>query len=199
MSRFFETIKICDKVPCNLTRHNQRVNYTREALYGLKDPIMLEDWVIIPEDLCRGTYKCRVVFDPDPTEISFTPYKPPVFKTVRLVHDDTISYPFKLVDRQCIDYHKSPVQGDEVIFVKNDEVTDSSIANVVFSDGYGYFTPSHPLLPGTQRSKLLSEQRVNETIIRIGDIPKYRSFCFINAMMEFKDATWYPVSTFLRD
>ena len=194
MSRFFETIKICDKVLYNLPSHTQRVNNTREALYGLKEPIILEDWIIVPDDLCRGTYKCRVVFDPDPIEISFTPYKPPVFKTVRLVRDDTISYPFKLVDRQCIDCHKTTIPDEEVIFVKNDEVTDSSIANVVFHDGAGYYTPSHPLLPGTQRSKLLSEQRVIETIIRTGDISKYRSFCFINAMMEFKDATWYPVS-----
>lgn len=194
MSRLFETIKVRDRVLINTAFHNQRLNHARQVLFGMNEPVRLEDWVIIPGDLCMGVFKCRVVCDPDPGEIQFTPYKAPQFRTVMLVRDDNIEYPFKLTDRKCIDNHKYAVPADEVIFVKNDEITDSSIANIVFADGTAYYTPANPLLAGTQRAKLISLGIVKERVIRPGDLWKYSRYCFINAMMEFDDAKWLPVA-----
>jgi 4-amino-4-deoxychorismate lyase len=195
MSPLFETIKVRDRQLINTGFHNQRLNEARRVLFGVNEPIMLEDWIIIPRDLCLGTYRCRVVCDPDPGEIKFTPYKPPVIRTIRLIRDDQLEYPYKVTDRQHINIHKDSSGTDEVIFVKHDEITDSSIANLVFSDGRGYYTPLNPLLRGTQRAKLLSEGRVEERLIRPEDLKGFREFCMINAMLEFENATWLPVSS----
>ncbi len=83
---------------------------------------------------------------------------------------------------------------DDVLIIKNGWVTDSSYANILFFDREQWWTPSTPLLAGTQRAKLLEEKRIFERPIRPSDLKKYQSFKLVNAMIPFDLAKIIPIS-----
>ncbi|MCA1759522.1 MAG: aminotransferase class IV, partial [Bacteroidales bacterium] len=76
---------------------------------------------------------------------------------------------------------------DDIIIVKNGCITDSSFANIVFFDGVKWWTPDTPLLPGTQRAKLLEENKIFECRITPKDISIYSKVGLINAMNDLNE------------
>jgi 4-amino-4-deoxychorismate lyase len=91
--------------------------------------------------------------------------------------------------------HKQKGNADDVLIIKNNEVTDTSFANVIFFDGNRWVTPKHPLLPGTQRAFLLENGIISEAVIKFSDIPAFQKIRIINAMIRFEDRLEVKVNT----
>ena len=186
MSRLIESIKLLDGKFHNLFYHEQRMIRSMQDLFGIEHDINLEKLLSsldVPE---KGLYKCRVEYDDSTTDIEFVPYQPKVIKSLRLVHNNRISYAFKFADRKGIDkLYAQRGDCDDILIIKQNNVTDSSISNIVFRAGNDWLTPFHPLLKGTMRQKLIDENKIRPEKILESDIRSFTSFKLINSMMEF--------------
>jgi 4-amino-4-deoxychorismate lyase len=186
MSRLIESIKVLDGKFQNLFYHEQRMIRSMQDLFGIEQDINLEKLLSsldVPEE---GLYKCRVVYDDSTTDIEFVPYPPRLIQTLKLIHHNRISYEFKFADRKAIDkLYGQRGECDDILIIKGDKVTDSSISNIVFRTGNDWLTPFHPLLKGTMRQKLIDENKIRPEKILESDIPSFQSFKLINSMMEF--------------
>lgn len=186
MSLLVESIKLKDGEFFNLSYHEHRMNRSLKMLCGNEDFLDLEEFLSNVNKPPKGLYKCRIVYDEISREVEFHPYQPKVINRVRIVEHDRINYEFKYVDRKQIDrLFELRKDCDDILIVKRGYVTDASFANVVFRRGKHWVTPWAALLKGTQRQKLLDENRIEEEDIQLEDIRSFDSFKLINAMVEF--------------
>jgi 4-amino-4-deoxychorismate lyase len=184
MCRFIETIQVNNKKLQRLAFHNFRFNETRKHFFNLPE-INLADIIQIPDSVDNSIHRCRIVYSREIVNISFSPYTSKTINTLKIVEHNTIDYTYKYADRTIIDQLVAQ-RGDcdEILIVKNGLITDTSIANVVFTDGKIWDTPLSPLLNGTHRRRLLDEKRIEEKEIRIADINRYTHIRTINAMLD---------------
>lgn len=189
---FIETIRITEGRVASLSYHQQRVNKTLadHALPPLDISALLCDLPLsIPKPVCR----CRITYATDSVQICFLPYTPLLRKRVRIVRNDKISYPYKYADRTQLEEIVRFADGDDVIIVKGNMFTDSAVANLVFENKKGLFTPATPLLKGTERQRLLDMGIISLREISLDELNEYEYIHFINAMMPF--GTMPPIST----
>ena len=163
-----------------------RMNNARRDLFNSKDSINLNE-IVLPEEVSNETYKCRVIYSENIISIDFQPYIKKRVQSLRIVHDNRISYSYKFEDRSRITRLLSSVETDEILIVKNGLITDTSYSNVVFSDGKNYLTPAAPLLKGTKRAKLIDDKIIYEDEIRLGDLHKFKFVYLINAMLDLDE------------
>ena len=83
-------------------------------------------------------------------------------------------------------------KGCEAIFVKDDLITDSSIANIACLIDNQWLTPKTPLLQGTCRQRLLDEKKLILADISVEDFNKAKKLAFFNALTGFYEL---PIST----
>jgi len=180
--QLLETIQIKNGQFQNIEYHNTRFNTSRLELFGLNDFQYLENLIKIPSECSEGIFRCRVVYEKDIQELTFTPYIYKEIKTLKLVDIGDWDYSYKFADRSfmnnLLDENKN---FDEVIMTQHGFITDCTIANLAFWDGKNWFTPSTPLLKGTKRQQLLDKQEIIEKDIRAEDLGKYEGVCLINA------------------
>ena len=188
MCLLFETIKLKDGVFFNLPYHFNRMNASRKILFRTETCILPETLLTVPVSCQQGIFKCRVVYDHYIHSIEFVPYAARKIKTLQIIHDDNIKYPFKFADRSNFQNLKSKVNADEIIIVKKGWLTDTSFSNIVFYDGNKWLTPASPLLNGTKRQELLEKGIIYEKKIRIGDLKNYSKVRLINAMLDFENS-----------
>jgi 4-amino-4-deoxychorismate lyase len=197
MSRLIESIKLQDGKFINLFYHEQRMGYALAKLFGADQKIVLSEILerySYPE---KGLFKCRLVYDASMWEVSFVPYVPRNIRRIRVVDDNTISYPYKLEDRvQLQRLYDRRGECDDVLIIKAGKVTDCSFSNIVFRSGGKWFTPASPLLKGTMRQNLLDKKIIHEREILKTDISGFETFKIINAMLEF-DSAEIAVSEFV--
>lgn len=199
MSLLVETIKVENGTLLNISFHNERMMRSLFGVFGLRNEPDLEKIINVPEFARKGVYKCRVVYDDKTTKIEFLPYIIRSVRSLKLVVDDKISYPYKYIEKDNI-HILMEMRGncDDILIIKKGMVTDSSYANVVFKDLNGnWVTPSTYLLPGTQRASLLHNGIINETRITYRDINKYIEVKLINAMIRLDDTEGIPVSNII--
>jgi 4-amino-4-deoxychorismate lyase len=170
----------------NLEYHQRRVDHAFRSLFRRR-----------PHDLARllesvqppptGCWKCRVEYDETAARSELIPYTPRLVEKLLTVHDDWISYPHKFRDRSAIDRWFG-LRGtcDDILIIRNGEITDTSIANIVFRRGDDWYTPSNPLLPGTMRQLLIDTGIIRPIVIRKEDISWFESFRLINALIGFE-------------
>ena len=186
MSLLIESIKLLDGKFCNLFHHEQRMLKALSTLCGYEEDFNLEHFLLgttFPE---KGLFKCRIVYDEATKEVEFIPYEPKPVQKLRIVEHDRISYEFKYRDRKAIDrLFDLRKDCDDILIVKKGLVTDSSYSNIVFRSGKQWFTPWAALLKGTQRQKLIDENKIIPEEIKAGDIRSFDTFKLINAMLEF--------------
>ena len=186
MSLLIESIKLQDGEYKNLFYHEQRMNRALRLLCGADSYFELEEFLKKFEAPKDGLYKCRLVYDENSTEIEFVPYELKTIQTLRVVEHDRINYEFKYKDRKTIDrLYDLRKDCDDILIVKRGFVTDSSYCNILFRQGKRWYTPWSALLKGTQRQKLLEQNKIIEEDIRTADISSFESFKLINAMFEF--------------
>lgn len=180
-----ETIRTRNRQLENIHYHNERFNKTRKELFGESEKNDLQKIIKIPADLPRSVHKCRILYNAEIHKIEFIPYRIKKIKTIELITDDEIKYPFKYADRSALQKLKNKSLADEIIIVKNGLLTDTSYANLVFFDGEKWLTPATPLLPGTMRAKLIALGKIREENIRPTDLRLFKKLKLINAMLGF--------------
>lgn len=190
---FLETIKIKDGIPCNLAYHLRRMQETSERFFS-SHPKPEKEQLLPPPDLCKGVVKCRILYDSEIQEITHTPYRFRTIRTLRLVEDDTINYPFKYADRYALDKLLLQKEDcDEILIVKQGMITDTSYSNVVFEKDRILYTPSSYLLNGTKRQFLLENKIIRECPIHQRDIRQFDRIYLINSMISPEDNISLPV------
>lgn len=183
MFHLFETIKVTDDVIHQLPWHQQRVDKSFMALYGTSNSFKLRSTIIIPPEYKKGTIKCRFEYNETSFQVECSPYIPRAINTVKIVHALPLEYPYKYTDRTGINsLFEQRGECDEILIVKNGLITDTSIANIMFTDGISWFTPSLPLLPGTCRARLLDSGYLKIANITIDNYARFTHFKLINAM-----------------
>lgn len=184
MCLFIETIRIENGVINHLDYHNERLNRTRAAFFHQLAPLNLVDYLRPP--LEEGTFKCRVAYDHSVREVTYAPYLMRPVASLRLVVSDAIDYSYKSSDREALNrLFSQRGEADDVLIVRKQLLTDTSIANIALYDGRAWYTPEHPLLKGTQRAALLHRKLLQEADICVEQLFTYSHLALFNAMIDF--------------
>ncbi|MFH1194437.1 MAG: aminotransferase class IV [bacterium] len=201
MSLLFETIKIVNRQPQNLSYHNERMNKARRDLFGICEAVDLENIISVPSDLFGGVYKCRVVFNTEIREVNFEKYEPRKINGLKLVECNEINYDYKYTDRSKFEILKRECNcrsDEDIVVVKNGLMTDTSFSNIVFKKHDKWLTPSKPLLEGTQRAKLLKEGAIFPAVIHITELNNFEEIGLINAMINLEDRIKLTINSISR-
>jgi len=189
MKSCLETLPIRHAQLPDLRDHQARMNQARHQLYGLTEPLFLETAIQLPDSLDPAlTYKCRVTYGEHIQKIEFEPYQPRPVHTLKLVQADPLDYAHKYSDRTAINNlfaQRGPA--DDVLMLRDGLLTDTSYANVALFDGTRWYTPARPMLPGTQRARLLRDDILQTTNIRPADLPDFQHIRLINAMLVWEN------------
>ena len=179
--QLLESLQVIDGQFQHIQYHNQRFNTSRLELLNIDEKTDLSKSIKIPSDCREGIFRCRVIYEKDIQEVTFTPYLYKVIKSLKLIDIGDWDYQHKYADRSFMkQLLENNPEVDEVIMTKNGFITDCTIANLAFYDGKNWFTPSTPLLKGTKRSQLLHRALITERIIKVEDISQYEGVCLIN-------------------
>lgn len=177
-----ETIKIENCKIYNILYHQKRFDDSRYKLFYTKDKMDLKDFIDPPKN---GLFRCRVLYNKEIRNIEYIPYVPKIFKKFKVIPSD-IEYPFKYANRSDLEELRAKYPDfDEIIIEKNGLLSDTTISNIAFFDGYEWITPASPLLNGTMRAKLIDEGFLKVKDIKANEIKNYTKFALINAMMGF--------------
>jgi 4-amino-4-deoxychorismate lyase len=183
MIRLIESIRIFNGRISHLNLHENRCNESRAKLWDLSNAINLRKKMIIPTNFLDGLVKCRIVYSQEIEEISFQKYQIRSINKIKIIHSDTISYPFKFEDRKELDtLYENRMDGEEIMIVKNGKITDAYYYNYVFQKGKEYFTPEQPLLEGVRRSSLILQKKIIKKDIFVAEIKEFDALHLINAM-----------------
>jgi 4-amino-4-deoxychorismate lyase len=166
-------------------------------LFGVEDKLDLRDFIILPDGLDSGIYKCRIVYAQTVQQVELLPYIPKRIQTLRLVFNDTIQYEHKYLDRLYFDKLLQSAYADDILIVQHGLITDSSYANVVFYDGKNWVTPARPLLFGTKRQVLLERGVIQQREIACTDLNRFTHIALINAMLDLGDIPFISTENIL--
>ncbi|AFL68993.1 aminotransferase class IV [Sulfurospirillum barnesii] len=182
ISPCFETIKVQDGYLYHLAFHQARFDKTRHALYGAKESIRLSEHLTPPKE---GLYRVRVEYTSGIEKVEYFPYVPRLFERFLVMERDELSYAYKYCDRTLL---ATDLQGkfDDVIFTCKDVLKDTSIANIALLIDGQWYTPTHPLLEGTTRARLLLSGFLKEAPLRRQSLQKAQKFAIMNALIGFK-------------
>lgn len=189
MFQFLETIAIIDKVPQHVEFHQKRIEKC--------SLVHLSPFLNIIKVPTFRKYKLSILYNETQIEkFQLTPYSPSTIKKFKILIDNDIEYSFKYADRSQFDQLKSKAQGcDEVIIIKNGEVTDTTFSNLLFWDGVKWITPEHPLLKGTCRDRLLKNGLISTQKISVNQLSTFSKMMLINAMLDFDEERVIPIDS----
>lgn len=195
MYRLVETIRIEDGKPMHLYWHQKRLEISFRKLFRSKTEFNLRKLIKVPDEFLTGTVKLRFLYDDTHYKTEFSAYLPIQIKSLKLIESDSIAYPLKFIDRSNIESLSNKKEDcDDILIVKNNFLSDTSFANIVFFDGNKWFTPNDPLLKGTCRERLLHHGKIIEMPIKPADLLQFQSFRIINAMLDFDRQTAIDIS-----
>ncbi|OQA97080.1 MAG: hypothetical protein BWY22_01447 [Bacteroidetes bacterium ADurb.Bin217] len=187
MFQLIETIRIQNGNPVNLTQHQTRMDRSIFELFKTKNNIQLQNIIEVPNEAQQGIWKCRIIYNIEIHEISYTPYIYRNIKSLQIIEASNIEYPYKYSDRnefETLLYKKQ--DADEILITKNGYITDTSYTNIIFFDGTQWVTPKTYLLPGTQRAFLLQNNKIQEKSIHKNDILKFKKARMINCFLDLE-------------
>lgn len=140
-------------------------------------------------------YKLKLYYNESNFMYSLKRYHRTLIKLFRFKNIGPYDYQFKWTDRRMInELANSSKEDQETIFLNEGYLTDSSLANIILSDGRLWWTPEKPLLCGTMRAVLLKENKIQCKSIHYSELSSYESFKLINALNSFDEAFHYPIS-----
>jgi 4-amino-4-deoxychorismate lyase len=186
MSQFIESIKLLNGEFYRLKLHQERINQIFDDFFPQHKAINLSHLIenqIVPKE---GFFKMRIVFDSEIKNIEFLMYQLPIISSLKLIETELQSTYYKSAEREKINIaFSNRGKCDDILFVKNGLITDTSYCNVAFFDGENWFTSKIPLINGTQRKNLLQKKIIIEKDLTVNDIVSYQSICLFNSMIEF--------------
>jgi len=183
MCQLLETVRIENFVPENLKFHQQRMDYAARKLWNNTAPDLAKfiEYQVLPGP---GVYKCRICYDQKQIMADFQKYTIRSVRSLKLIQADSLDYGFKYADRSSIEaLFGQRGQADDVLFLRNGLITDTSYANVALLKDNQWYTPAKPLLNGTMRQFLLESGILKETDISSDQIMEFSTIRLINAMM----------------
>jgi 4-amino-4-deoxychorismate lyase len=184
VSTLLETVRIEDGIAYHLPYHEARMRHAVHTLYGKTLDINLSAYIQPP--VPTGIWRCRILYDTRIRDISYHPYQPRTIRRLKMVPTD-IDYAFKYADRSAFEkFCETYADYDDIIFIKNGFITDTTIANLAFFDGKRWLTPDTPLLEGTTRARLLDEGKISQAQITSDSIFNFQGVALMNAMVGFK-------------
>jgi 4-amino-4-deoxychorismate lyase len=194
MSQFFESICVKNGVAENLSFHQARVQKTLQAFDAFQNNISLEAIVQQLTLPTIGLFKLRISYDLNGNhEAKQTPYQYKQINQFALVDIKGCRYDYKYENRDWINEFLIQSGTDEIIMHDDGWIKDCSYTNIVFFDGANWVTPESPLLPGTQRAKLIQEGVILPKALHVKDLSGFVKFKCINAMMHWETAVEYSV------
>lgn len=177
-----ETIRCENGIPLHLSYHQERCNRSLSFLQIDKNYNLFS--LITPPK--SGVYRCRFLYDAEGYSIEFHPYTPKVFRSLKLITNDTLEYPLKFSERKILNHlFEKRDTSDDVLIVKDNLLTDTTIANIALQIDGCWLTPEAPLLRGTTRERLLNEGFLTCASLSRNDIPKASKIAIMNAMIGF--------------
>lgn len=180
MPLFLETIRVDEGVPCQLELHQRRVEETLRAFYPFAHISLLD---FLPRVDGTNRAKWRIVYDYKVREVSLTPYIPRPIASLCVIETEE-EYEYKSAERQWIDEaFAQRGEADDVLFVRDGLITDTSICNVALFDGEDWLTPAQPLLKGTMRRSLLQAGVLKEAPIAVANLFSYSKIRLFNALL----------------
>lgn len=192
MCRFIETIRIENGNAHNLDAHERRMNQTRKVFFQNGSDMQLSS--LLTPSLYSERTRCRIEYDEEIVRIEYIPYQLRPVYNIKAIQSDTLDYRFKYADRSVLDHlFKQKGNADEIIIIQDKRLTDTTICNIALWNGQEWITPAEPLLRGTMREKLLSEQKITKGTIHIEELNKYQRIRLFNAMIDFGEVE-LPVS-----
>jgi 4-amino-4-deoxychorismate lyase len=169
--------------------HNERMNRTRFDLFNCSDKINIGDFIQIPEKMLGAKVKCRIVYSIEIISVEYENYIIKPVNSLKLLFDDGINYQYKFLDRkELVLLLGLRENADDILIVKNNQITDTSYANIIFRKDAQWFTPSQPLLPGTRREFYIRSGIVIPIEIRPEDLSDYEDARIINAMISIEES-----------
>lgn len=173
--------------------HQKRMNETFSH-FGKECKIDIYSLFVNLEHDEDGLYKFRIEYDVDNNfKTQIIPYAISEHDDFELVIDNEIDYSFKSADRMQFQKLKSDSEADEIIIIKENQITDTSYSNLLFLKDKIWFTPKTYLLNGVMRQSLLSSKKIEETEITINNIKDFSHFQLINALNDFDEMFIYPI------
>lgn len=195
--QFIESIKLLNGDVYHLAYHQERVCRTFSHFFPSEKVLSLQESISKIALPAIGKYKIRIVYSKDNLIVEIHPYHIKPINTIKCVNADEYDYSYKFLNREFLNTLKQTSGADEVIFLKNGKVTDSSYANIIFFDGKQWLTPSFFLLNGTCRQRLLNEGKITEVPIHYTDIQNFEQIGFINAMLDIGEFN-LPISKLVK-
>lgn len=193
MSRFIESIKVEDQKIFLKELHQKRMNDTFSH-FGKECKFDIHSLFLNLEHDEDGLYKFRIEYDLENNfKIQIIPYAISELDDFELVIDNEIDYSFKSADRTQLQKLKDKSRADEIIIVKNNQITDTSYSNLLFLKDKTWFTPKSYLLNGVMRQNLLHSKEIKETEITLDNIKEFTHFQLINALNDFDDMFIYSI------
>ena len=193
MSRFIESIKVEDQKIFLTELHQKRMNATFSN-FGKLCQIDIHSLFLNLEHDEDGLYKFRIEYDLENSfKTQIMPYAISEHDDFELVIDNEIDYAFKSADRAEFQKIKKNSDADEIIIVKQNQMTDSSYSNLLFLKDKTWFTPKTYLLNGVMRQSLLASKKIKETDITMDNIKEFTHFQLINALNDFDEMFIYPI------
>lgn len=195
MFPLLETIKIKNGIIHYPEEHQTRMDQSVRTIFGSKAIApSLEENIQLPHYIGDSWFKCRIIYGLTIAKTEYEPYQRPRIQSLELVDHDEISYDLKWADRSEINKLVDGSSADNIIIVKKGQITDSSYANLLFWKKGRWYTPANPLLPGTQRARLLREGEIFPERITRENLHRFEKVKWINAMLDMKDGPEWPLS-----
>lgn len=183
MCLFIETIRLEHGEMQLVQFHQNRMNRTVFEAFGILNGFNLAHHIHIPDHACSGTFKCRIVYDTQIRQVTFTSYERKEIRSLQVVYNDQIDYHLKKENRSDLNrLFELRNKCDDILIVKNGFITDSWFCNVVFETETELITPDTPLLNGVMREYLIDTFQIKPATIRINDLNRFKKVHLINAM-----------------
>ena len=187
MSLLFESICVLNGRVLNPKWHELRYHSAYSKLFGESPKKSLLAGLQIPIEFQTGKVKLKIIYGQNQKEFSFQRYQTQKIERLKVVHHNKLDYSLKYSERQTLNELFTLKENcDDVLIIKNGEITDTSYGNVVFFDGTNWITPKNPLLKGTCRARLISDGKVSEQVISVEDLKSLKVVKVINAMRDLE-------------
>lgn len=197
MFPLFESIRIEKGKAQLVALHQERMEKSLQLL-GKKLEFSLINCVEKQSFDINKIYKLRLSYNEKDYSVDITEYKQRKIERLHIIEDNSIDYSLKYSNRTAIEKHmKKRGKAEDIIIVKNNEITDTSFSNLIFFDGKTWQTPKNPLLKGVMRKYLLEKGIIHEKKIHPKELTTFDSFMLINAMLPFDFKRKLPISAII--
>lgn len=198
MSLLFESIRIDSGQAPLLELHQQRLEKTYQVNFNQACPWKLSR--LVPKSTSTTRLKWRFSYGATDYTSAILPYRSQSIRSLRCVEIQEYAYPYKWTDRSFIDQaFQNRGEADDVLFLQNGWLRDTSYCNIALFDGRQWYTPNPPLFPGVERQKQIEQKKLMPKQIHWRDLPNFESFVLMNAMRPMEEQFPHKVAgAFLR-